>query len=74
MSANGTQTRVRAGGDYHEVRPPGPSHGPEGEAFNLVTYTVAPGRLKGKVVWLVPTPSPPWQSCALTSKAPKRTG
>ena len=51
MSANGTQSGP--GGIITRSVIRAHATAQEGEAFTLVAYTVAAGRLKGKVVWLV---------------------
>ena len=51
MSANGTQSGPEGTITRSVIRDPATAQ--EGEAFTLITYTVAAGRLKGKVVWLV---------------------
>ena len=51
MSSNGTQSNPEGNITRSVIRAPATAQ--EGEAFTLITYTVAAGRLRGKVVWLI---------------------
>ena len=51
-----------------------PATAQEGEALTLIVYTVAAGRLKGKVVWLVPDSQSSKEALEAYYESPKTHG
>ena len=72
MSSNGTQSNPEGNITRSVIRAPATAQ--EGEAFTLVTYTVAAGRLRGKVVWLNANPLSSKEALRSYHQCPKAHG